>query len=176
MKVNGSMLPAVVRASRSIGAILMDAGLLTADDAERILLYQRDKEVRFGEAAITLGLTRFVTEVVAPLNVMVGEAWMRGALEVFEEHLYTESVTTIIRNTIGNVPEQGEHSTPKVLLTTFPQEAHALGLLMAQSLMAVEGCRCVSLGTQTPMRDIVLAAPGSLPNDGKVIEDLRKYG
>ena len=34
----------------------------------------------------------------------------------------------------------------------------ALGLLMAQSLMAVEGCRCVSLGTQTPMRDIVLAA------------------
>jgi len=110
------------------------------------------------QAAITLGLTRFVTEVVAPLNVRVGEAWMRGALEVFEEHLYTESVTTIIRNTIGNVPEQGEHSTPKVLLTTFPQEAHALGLLMAQSLMAVEGCRCVSLGTQTPMRDIVLAA------------------
>ena len=112
----------------------------------------------FSQAAITLGLTRFVTEVVAPLNVMVGEAWLRGALEVFEEHLYTESVTTVIRHAIGSVPEQGHHSTPKVLLTTFPQEAHAVGLLMAQSIMAIEGCRCVSLGVQTPLRDIVLAA------------------
>ena len=112
----------------------------------------------FSQAAITLGLTRFVTEVVAPLNVMVGEAWMRGALEVFEEHLYTESVTTVIRHAIGSVPEQGHHSTPKVLLTTFPQESHAVGLLMAQSIMAIEGCRCVSLGIQTPLRDIVLAA------------------
>jgi len=111
-----------------------------------------------GQAAITLGLTRFVTEVVAPLNVRVGEAWMRGALEVFEEHLYTESVTSVMRNTMASVPEQGDHSSPKVLLTTFPQEAHALGLLMAQSLLAVEGCRCVSLGPQTPIRDIVLAA------------------
>ncbi len=112
----------------------------------------------FSQAAITLGLTRFVTEVVAPLNVMVGEAWLRGALEVFEEHLYTESVTTVIRHAIGSVPEQGHHSTPKVLLTTFPQEAHAVGLLMAQSIMAIEGCRCVSLGVQTPLRDIVMAA------------------
>jgi len=112
----------------------------------------------FSQAAITLGLTRFVTEVVAPLNVMVGEAWLRGALEVFEEHLYTESVTTVIRHAIGSVPEQGHHSTPKVLLTTFPQEAHAVGLLMAQSIMAIEGCRCVSLGIQTPLRDIVMAA------------------
>ena len=112
----------------------------------------------FSQAAITLGLTRFVTEVVAPLNVMVGEAWLRGALEVFEEHLYTESVPTVIRHAIGSVPEQGHHSTPKVLLTTFPQEAHAVGLLMAQSIMAIEGCRCVSLGVQTPLRDIVMAA------------------
>jgi len=95
---------------------------------------------------------------VAPLNVMVGEAWMRGALEVFEEHLYTESVTTVIRHAIGSVPEQGQHSTPKVLLTTFPQEAHAVGLLMAHSILAIEGCRCVSLGVQTPLRDIVMAA------------------
>lgn len=57
MKVNGgSMLPAVVRASRSIGAILIDAGLLTAEEAERIQQYQRDKDIRFGEAAIRLGL------------------------------------------------------------------------------------------------------------------------
>ena len=129
-------------------------------DFMQMIKEHRAEDLRraFSQAAITLGLTRFVTEVVAPLNVMVGEAWLRGALEVFEEHLYTESVTTVIRHAIGSVPEQGHHSTPKVLLTTFPQESHAVGLLMAQSIMAIEGCRCVSLGIQTPLRDIVLAA------------------
>jgi methylmalonyl-CoA mutase cobalamin-binding subunit len=33
-----------------------------------------------------------------------------------------------------------------------------MGLLMAEALLALEGCRCISLGTQTPIWDIVLAA------------------
>ncbi|HJW10915.1 MAG TPA: chain length determinant protein tyrosine kinase EpsG [Albitalea sp.] len=44
------------RANRSIGAILMDAGLLLPEDAERILLLQQQESLRFGEAAIRLGL------------------------------------------------------------------------------------------------------------------------
>ena len=41
---------------RSIGAILIDAGLLRSEDAERILLLQKEQGLRFGEAAIKLGL------------------------------------------------------------------------------------------------------------------------
>jgi methylmalonyl-CoA mutase cobalamin-binding subunit len=47
---------------------------------------------------------------------------------------------------------------PRVLLTTFPQEEHGLGLLMVESLLTLQGCRCVSLGTQTPLREIAQAA------------------
>ena len=43
MKVNFNNLPTVSRANRSIGAILMDAGLLSPEDAERILLLQKEK-------------------------------------------------------------------------------------------------------------------------------------
>jgi chain length determinant protein tyrosine kinase EpsG len=42
--------------SRSIGAILMDAGKLNPEDAERILRLQKDQDMRFGDAAISLGL------------------------------------------------------------------------------------------------------------------------
>jgi len=56
MKVNFNNLPAVSRANRSIGAILMDAGLLSPEDAERILLLQKEKNLRFGDAAIALGI------------------------------------------------------------------------------------------------------------------------
>lgn len=41
---------------RSIGAILVDAGKLTLDEAERILRLQKEESLRFGDAAIKLGL------------------------------------------------------------------------------------------------------------------------
>lgn len=103
------------------------------------------------------GLQRFVLEIVAPLTGMVGDAWAHGDLAVHEEHLYTECVSSVLRQAITAVPQTGMAS-PTVLLTTFPQEAHGVGLLMVECLMALQGCRCVSLGTQTPVRDIAQAA------------------
>jgi methanogenic corrinoid protein MtbC1 len=47
---------------------------------------------------------------------------------------------------------------PRVLLTTFPGEPHGLGLLMAEAMFALEGAKCLSLGVQTPLWDMVLAA------------------
>lgn len=44
------------RGERSIGAILIDAGKLTPEEAERILRLQREQGLRFGDAATKLGL------------------------------------------------------------------------------------------------------------------------
>lgn len=107
-----------------------------------------------------VGVSRFVHEVVAPLNVAVGDAWLRGDLQVFEEHLYTETVQSVLRQVIGNLPPAPAVARPRVLLTTFPGEPHALGLLMAQAVLALQGCHSISLGTQTPIWDIVLASTG----------------
>jgi len=108
------------------------------------------------QSALRLGLGRFVMDCAAPLNRMIGEAWARGEIEVYEEHLYTESMQVVLRNAIANIPPV--RATPRVLLTTFPSEAHGLGLLMAEALLALDGCRCSSLGVQTPLLDIVMAA------------------
>ncbi len=43
-------------AGRSIGALLMDSGRITPESAERILKLQKERNMRFGEAAIELGL------------------------------------------------------------------------------------------------------------------------
>jgi DNA-binding transcriptional MerR regulator/methylmalonyl-CoA mutase cobalamin-binding subunit len=118
----------------------------------------RVEELRrqFAQALLRLGLARFVTDVVAPLNDRVGDAWTRGEFQIFEEHLYTEAVQVVLRNAINGIPQtQGR---PNVLLTTYPQESHGLGILMVEAILSLEGCRCVSLGVQTPVWDIVLAA------------------
>lgn len=46
----------VRQGDRTIGAILVESGRLSAKDVERILQYQRDTELRFGEAGVQLGL------------------------------------------------------------------------------------------------------------------------
>jgi len=51
-----STLGSPPRATRTLGAILVDSGQLTAEDAERVLAYQRTHNLRFGEAAMRLGL------------------------------------------------------------------------------------------------------------------------
>jgi protein-tyrosine kinase len=43
-------------ANRSIGAILVDNGRLTIEQAEHVLLFQKQCGLRFGEAAINLGM------------------------------------------------------------------------------------------------------------------------
>lgn len=49
-------LTASARGDRSIGTILIQAGRLTLGDAERVLRLQQDQGLRFGDAAIQLGL------------------------------------------------------------------------------------------------------------------------
>jgi MerR family transcriptional regulator, light-induced transcriptional regulator len=123
-------------------------------------IHQHDVEMlrdMMARALARMGLGRFVLDVVAPLNAQVGEAWMQGRMEVFEEHLYTESVQVVLRNALHHLPAAGL-GRPRVLLATVPGEPHGLGLLMAEAILALEGCRCASLGVQTPVWDIIRAA------------------
>ena len=123
----------------------------------RLIRSHQVQELRrhLAQTLMRQGLQRFVMETVAPLNLAVGDAWMRGELAVFEEHLYTEQIHSVIRDAIGSIPSQGR--APRVLLTTFPGEPHSLGLLMVEALLAVEGAACLPLGTETPIAEIVRA-------------------
>jgi DNA-binding transcriptional MerR regulator len=105
---------------------------------------------------LKLGLQGFVCNVVAPFNVLIGEAWLHGDIEVADEHMYTEQVQNLLRGAIGSQSPSG--GLPRVLLTTFPDEQHVLGLLMVEAMLVSEGVQCVSLGAQTPVTDIAKSA------------------
>lgn len=109
------------------------------------------------KAQLRMGLAGFIRDLLVPLNTMVGDAWMRGELEIFEEHAFTEIQQIVLRAALANLTDPG-FARPKVLLASFPGEPHALGLLMAEALLSIEGARCISLGPQTPVWDIALAA------------------
>ena len=115
---------------------------------------------RLAQAQLQMGLRRFVVELVAPLTTLVGETWSAGGLVVFEEHLFAELAQSVMRNAIFAANQHAglAYGSPRILLTTVPQERHGIGLLMAEALFALEGAYCLSLGVQTPLADIVDAA------------------
>ena len=104
------------------------------------------------------GLAAFVVDGIAPLTAAVGDAWLDGRVAVYEEHLYSEAVQSVLRSALVPFQTGLEARAPRLLLTTVPGEAHGLGLLMAEAMLTLEACRCLSLGTQTPLADIVAAA------------------
>lgn len=102
------------------------------------------------------GLQRFALETIGPLNHAIGAAWIRGELDVFEEHLYSEETQSVLRAALHRLPRP--RNGPRILLATLAGEPHGLGLLVAEAALAAEGARCVSLGTQVPLEEIRRAA------------------
>mgnify|MGYP001182274105 CR=1 FL=1 len=133
------------------------------DDLQPLLELARSHDVpglrrHLAQSLARCGLARFVVDAAAPLMTLVGEAWLRGQLDVHEEHMVTESVQLLLRHALASLPESTPDARPRVLLTTLPGEPHGLGLLMAEALLAVDGATCISLGVQTPLWDVVLAS------------------
>ncbi len=105
---------------------------------------------------IRMGLQSFIFDLVQYANIIVGDAWMSGKIEVFEEHLYTEELQMLIRQNIGNL--QPADSTPRIMLTTALEELHTLGILMIEAILRLDKIDALSFGAQMPIRDIVQAA------------------
>jgi methanogenic corrinoid protein MtbC1 len=148
-RLSGGSAPSKVEpaAASDLDSLL---ALLRANDVARL-------RAQLGQASVRMGLATFVTEVIAPLNTLVGAAWMRGEIEIFHEHSYTETAQAVLRAGIHSLPEAGAQHRPRIVLGTLPGEPHGLGLLMAEALFAAEGAQCFSLGVQTPVWDLALA-------------------
>ena len=112
-----STLGSPPRATRSLGTILVDSGQLTADEAERVLVYQRAHGLRFGEAAVRLGLIS-EAEVQFALSRQFSYAYLRKIPG--ESRGLSDEIVAAIR--ANNVP---------VDYVVFPDEGH--GFLRKQN-------------------------------------------
>lgn len=165
----GRVVPLAIDALQQLTELMAEPPLRSGDaapgsaDLRAYVELVRSHDVAGLRRALTralsrLGVGRFVIEVVGPLNAAVGDAWLRGQMAIFEEHVYTETMQGVLRQAIAGIPEPAADSRPCVLLGTLPGEPHGLGLLMAEVMLALEGCRRVALGVQAPLWDTVLAA------------------
>lgn len=148
--------------SRRQGAAVAVAELEDAEVWVRWLVSDQTELIRqaLQQQILRHGLGHVVDQLVAPLCILVGQSWMKGEVSVYQEHLFTETLQSVLREAIASVDASGQalQRSPRVLLTTTPGEQHGLGLLMAECHFALESCVRFVLGTSTPVADIVLAA------------------
>jgi methylmalonyl-CoA mutase cobalamin-binding subunit len=138
-----------------------EAGQLPAEHAKVLCLlraYRRAELHGYLQyRLLDLGLRRFVIECLAPLCDTVGLAWSRGELPVRSEHLFTQLASAVLHAKQAAVRASGDHR-PKVVLATMTGEAHTLGILMVEAVMATLGMECIQLGGDTPYTEVAAAA------------------
>jgi len=108
-----------------------------------------------GQSVALLGPKRFLTDVAAPLVELVGEAWADGRIAVRHEHLFSEALSSKLRQLLAAY--ESRSSEPVVLLTTLPGEQHGLGLDMVALYLSLAGATPRLLGVNTPADQVASA-------------------
>jgi len=101
------------------------------------------------------GMEYFIVHTVAPLLRNIGELWVRGRLDIFEEHFLSVTLTRFLNNKISIL--QRYAGRPRALLATLPGEQHTLGLLMVSSMLSSHGISVINLGAEVPLDQLVAA-------------------
>lgn len=126
---------------------ILDA--LVRDDAEAVTSMLR-------RSAVLLGPRRFVMEVAEHLLWHVGELWAAGKLEVRQEHLLSDLLTTQLRVLRATFEEV--RRAPVALLATLTGEPHALGIEMVAVYLATRRVTSRVLGPDTPPEEVAQGA------------------
>ena len=112
-------------------------------------------EIRLRRLYEKQGMQGFILETVVPLLRGVGDLWIGGKLEVFQEHFLSEQLIRFLNAEIARMQKTAEK--PLVLLATLPGEEHTLGLLMLAAMLSSRGVSAINLGGEVPMEQIGLA-------------------
>ncbi len=100
-------------------------------------------------------------DVLGPALVEMGAGWQNGRVAVWEEHLASTAVRTIVECLYPDVvtlAAAARASGRTALLACPPEEAHDLGLRMLADRLALAGWRVHYLGADTPPDEIAAAA------------------
>lgn len=132
--------------------------------AELLAAHDRPAAVRLAVEAVTsrtIDIPTLYREVLVPVLVATGAGWQHGRLAVWEEHLATSVVRTIVEILYPGVLKAKAAAAPvgrSVLLACPPEEGHDLGLRMLSDRFDIGGWTTYYLGADTPIEEIADAA------------------
>jgi methanogenic corrinoid protein MtbC1 len=134
---------------------------------ERLAAHDRAGAVESAVDAVhagTITVADLYVLVLGPLLAEIGSAWAHGTERVWEEHLASHAVRTIVESLYLDVRREAGARARRgvtVVLACPPKEQHELGLRMLSDRFDLGGYDVVFLGADTPVEEIVSAARAS---------------
>ena len=101
------------------------------------------------------GMKEFINTTVVPLLYTVGDLWVSGELQIFQEHFLSEQLNRFLNAEIAIMQKSAKK--PLVVLATLPGEEHTLGLLIVAAMLSAHDISIINLGGEVPMDQIVRA-------------------
>ena len=105
---------------------------------------------------LKLSSNSFIIDFIAPFVNFIGLSWENEDISISVEHFCTDQILKFIYGI--NIKSYNPQGTPKVLLTTIPNEFHSIGIAMAELIISLNGGDVLSLSSETPHSEIVSSA------------------
>jgi methanogenic corrinoid protein MtbC1 len=144
------------RAAPEPTVLLLVEGLLRGDA-------RGAREILSGRAAKGTPPDRLIVEVILPAMAEIGQRWEFNEVEVFQEHLATETIQCLLTGLplvmTGAAPKQGSDA----LVSCLPGEEHALIPLALAAYLEFKGWSVKNLGRSLPSGQIARAVAAFLP-------------
>lgn len=143
-------------------ALILSVPVVCRDESTQAFIEQLKQTdlVRFGtllgEERAKRTLVDFVRNTITPLLISIGDAWMRNELDIHHEHLGTCCIERYLHGQI--LTFKPKRNSPSILFALPPGEHHLLGLLMIEAVLAEQGARTISIGSDIPLNNLKLAA------------------
>jgi len=145
---------------------ISDPGVQPVYDAVAAALAAHDKAtaVRTAVEAVsseTVTIPVLYRDVLFRILADTGAAWQTGKTAIWEEHLASSTVRTIVEIVYPGVLKAKAAAAPSgrsVLLACPPEEGHDLGLRMVADRFDMAGWNTFFLGPDTPVGEIAAAA------------------
>jgi excisionase family DNA binding protein len=93
-----------------------------------------------------------VAELLGPVLEALGRRWERGELTILEEHVASERLSRALDRAAASLPMRA--GSPRAVLATPEDEAHTLGLSLAELCMREWGWATIWAGRATPLSDL----------------------
>jgi MerR family transcriptional regulator, light-induced transcriptional regulator len=123
--------------------------------------YDRGRAVSLALAALDDGTTSIpdLYDVLSDVLIELGAAWQSGTTEVWQEHLVTGVVRSIVEACVLRVEDAAPEERRRTVVLAAPDdEYHDLGLRMLTDRFTLAGWRTHLLGANVPAAEVSAAA------------------
>ncbi|GAK55583.1 cobalamin B12-binding domain protein [Candidatus Vecturithrix granuli] len=104
-----------------------------------------------------------ITQFLLPAMVEIGRRWENNEIQIFEEHLATETIIRLLSGLSGAFkPENMIDRT--ALVSCVPNDKHQLVPMALSTFLELKGWRVSSLGSSLPAEQIIVAAKRMQPD------------